>query len=103
MTHAGACAVVIVQRESYRAPTLQRVRQLFAPLVADLTVQIELDQTSLMNETSRALIDPNDDSDYGDVFVGDSISWTGSRDEFMGLLADRMTQLASEGNFPTWR
>ena len=39
---------------------------------------------------------------FCDVFVGESIPWAGSGDEFMGLLQDRMTTLASAGNFRTW-
>ena len=39
---------------------------------------------------------------FCDVFVGGSIPWTGSRDEFMRLLQERMTTLSSEGNFRTW-
>ncbi len=39
---------------------------------------------------------------FCDVFVGESIPSTGNRDAFMALLKERMTSLASEGNFPTW-
>lgn len=39
---------------------------------------------------------------FCDVFVGEAIPWTGSRDEFMRSLQDRMTTLAREGNFRTW-
>jgi 1-acyl-sn-glycerol-3-phosphate acyltransferase len=39
---------------------------------------------------------------FCDVFVGESIAWTGSRDGFMCLLGDRIKSLANEGNFPQW-
>lgn len=39
---------------------------------------------------------------FCDVFVGEKISWSGSRDDFMKLIGDRMTTLAKEGKFPVW-
>jgi len=39
---------------------------------------------------------------FCDVFVGQSMSWTGKRDEFMAELDRRMGELADEGQFPAW-
>lgn len=39
---------------------------------------------------------------FCDVFVGQSMLWTGKRDEFMAELDRRMGQLADEGQFPAW-
>lgn len=39
---------------------------------------------------------------FCDVFVGQSMRWTGRRDEFMAELDHRMGELADEGQFPAW-
>ena len=39
---------------------------------------------------------------FCDVFVGESMHWTGKRDEFMAELDRRMVTLAAEGQFPAW-
>jgi len=39
---------------------------------------------------------------FCDVFVGQSMHWTGKRDEFMAELDRRMGELADEGQFPAW-
>ena len=39
---------------------------------------------------------------FCDVFVGDSMRWTGDRERFMELLAEKMKLLSDEGKFPSW-
>ena len=39
---------------------------------------------------------------FCDVFVGESMRWSGQRDEFMAELDSRMGTLAAEGQFPAW-
>jgi len=39
---------------------------------------------------------------FCDVFVGDSICWSGDRKSFMHSLEESMQQLASEGQFAAW-
>jgi 1-acyl-sn-glycerol-3-phosphate acyltransferase len=39
---------------------------------------------------------------FCDVFIGEAIHWSGSRDLFMTQLSQSMSQLASEGRFPVW-
>ncbi|MCA9011068.1 MAG: 1-acyl-sn-glycerol-3-phosphate acyltransferase [Planctomycetaceae bacterium] len=40
---------------------------------------------------------------FCDIFVGESVAWSGSRDGFMVLLQEQMTALAQEGRFPRWQ
>ena len=39
---------------------------------------------------------------FCDVFVGASMRWTGDRERFMELLAEKMKLLSDEGKFPSW-
>ena len=39
---------------------------------------------------------------FCDVFVGEAVTWNGSRDGFMALLQEQMATLAREGRFPAW-
>ncbi len=39
---------------------------------------------------------------FCDVFIGESISWTGDRSSFMAKLDEVMQELANEGQFPDW-
>ncbi len=39
---------------------------------------------------------------FCDVFVGEAVTWNGSRDGFMALLQEQMAALAREGRFPAW-
>lgn len=39
---------------------------------------------------------------FCDVFIGDTIQWTGNRQSFMSLLEQRMKALAEEGQFASW-
>jgi 1-acyl-sn-glycerol-3-phosphate acyltransferase len=39
---------------------------------------------------------------FCDIFVGESLLWTGERRAYMRQLDERMKQLAEEGNFPAW-
>lgn len=39
---------------------------------------------------------------FCDVFVGQSLNWTGDKAEFMEDLTCRMAALAAEGHFPAW-
>jgi len=39
---------------------------------------------------------------FCDVFIGDSLFWSGDRKVFMQQLEERMEQLANEGRFPAW-
>ena len=39
---------------------------------------------------------------FCDVFVGESIFWTGNRESFMHELKVSMNQLAEEGHFAPW-
>lgn len=39
---------------------------------------------------------------FCDVFIGESMQWTGERKTFMQALDNNMQQLASEGHFPDW-
>jgi 1-acyl-sn-glycerol-3-phosphate acyltransferase len=39
---------------------------------------------------------------FCDVFIGESIAWTGSKTSFMELLKRSMQELSEEGNFPDW-
>jgi 1-acyl-sn-glycerol-3-phosphate acyltransferase len=40
---------------------------------------------------------------FCDVFVGESLLWTGDRADFMSRLEGAMEELAEEGRFPEWR
>ncbi len=39
---------------------------------------------------------------FCDIFLGESIYWTGDRETFMNELNSHMHALAEEGHFPTW-
>lgn len=39
---------------------------------------------------------------FCDVFIGEPIFWTGNKTSLMELLNQRMHDLASQGNFPSW-
>lgn len=39
---------------------------------------------------------------FCDIFVGESLCWTGDKQEFMANLSERMRGLAAEGNFAPW-
>lgn len=39
---------------------------------------------------------------FCDVFIGEHLSWSGSKDDFMEQLESRMRSLADEGQFPVW-
>ncbi len=39
---------------------------------------------------------------FCDVFVGESLNWTGARDSFMTALDTALGDLAAEGQFPPW-
>jgi 1-acyl-sn-glycerol-3-phosphate acyltransferase len=39
---------------------------------------------------------------FCDIFVGEPVAWCGDRQAFMQNLTTRMTELASEGQFPAW-
>lgn len=39
---------------------------------------------------------------FCDVFVGETLAWTGDRRSYMRQLDERMRALAAEGHFPSW-
>jgi 1-acyl-sn-glycerol-3-phosphate acyltransferase len=39
---------------------------------------------------------------FCDIFIGEKIVWTGSKNSFMDLLNQKIQDLASEGKFPSW-
>ncbi len=39
---------------------------------------------------------------FCDIFVGERLVWAGDRRSYLRALDQRMTQLADEGNFPSW-